>query len=127
VPDGYIFALWLYSPILGLVSLHETFCFISVSRSRTVGRTPWTGDQLVVRPLLTAPGDCDDREVGGMKDFGRETRSTRRKPAPSHFVHHKFHFSDPSANPGRRVGNPATNRFSYGAASDGYTVGRIKV
>jgi hypothetical protein len=27
--------------------LHETFRFSSVSRSRAVGRTPWTGDQLV--------------------------------------------------------------------------------
>jgi hypothetical protein len=54
------FPLWLYSPILGLSRLHETFRFISVTRSRTVGWTPWTGDQLVARPLLTAPGDCDD-------------------------------------------------------------------
>jgi hypothetical protein len=52
------FFLWLYSPILGLGRLHETFRFISVTKSRTVGRTPWTGDQLVARPLLTAPGDC---------------------------------------------------------------------
>jgi hypothetical protein len=34
-----------------------------------------------------------------------------------HFVHHKFHFPDPGANPGRRCGKPATNLFSYGAAS----------
>jgi hypothetical protein len=33
------------------------------------------------------------------------------------FVHHKFHLPDPSANPGRRGGKPATNRFSYGAAA----------
>jgi hypothetical protein len=33
-----------------------------------------------------------------------------------HFVHHKSHFPDPGANPGRRGGMPATNRFSYGAA-----------
>jgi hypothetical protein len=32
-----------------------------------------------------------------------------------HFVH-KSHFPDPGANPGRRGGKPATNRFSYGAA-----------
>jgi hypothetical protein len=32
------------------------------------------------------------------------------------FVHHKSHLPDPSANPGRRNGKPATNRFSYGAA-----------
>jgi hypothetical protein len=33
-----------------------------------------------------------------------------------HFVHHKSHLADPGANPGRRGGKPATNRFSYGAA-----------
>jgi hypothetical protein len=31
-----------------------------------------------------------------------------------HFVHHKSHLPDPGANPGRRGGKPATNRFSYG-------------
>jgi hypothetical protein len=51
------FFLWLYSPILGLGRLHETFRFISVTRSRTVSRTPWTGDQLVARPLLPALGE----------------------------------------------------------------------
>jgi hypothetical protein len=34
-----------------------------------------------------------------------------------HFIHHKSHFPDTVANPGRRGGEPATNRFSYGAAS----------
>jgi hypothetical protein len=33
-----------------------------------------------------------------------------------HFVHHKSYMPDPGANPGRRGGNSATNRFSYGAA-----------
>jgi hypothetical protein len=47
----YFFPLWLYSPILGLGRLHETFRFTSVTRSRTVNRTPWTDDQLVARPL----------------------------------------------------------------------------
>jgi hypothetical protein len=32
-----------------------------------------------------------------------------------HFVHHKSHLPDPRANPDRRGGKPATNRFSYGA------------
>jgi hypothetical protein len=77
------FSLWVYSPILGLGRLHETFRFISVTRSRTVDWAPWTGDQLVARPLLTAPGDCDDGEVGAMDGFGRRNRSTRRKPAPT--------------------------------------------
>jgi hypothetical protein len=46
-----IFSLWLYNPIQALGRLHETFRFTSVTRSRTVGRTPWTDDQLVARPL----------------------------------------------------------------------------
>jgi hypothetical protein len=72
--------MWLYSPIFGLGRLHETFRF---TRSRTISRPPWTGDQLVARPLLPATGDCvdDDGEVGSMNGFGRGNRSTRRKPA----------------------------------------------
>jgi hypothetical protein len=94
---------WLYSPILGLGRLHETFRFISVTRSRTVGRTPWAGDQLVARPLLPAPGDCDDDgEVGGMNGFGRRNRSTRRKPAPTPFCPPQI----PLAIPGREPGPP---------------------
>jgi hypothetical protein len=30
-----------------------------------------------------------------------------------HFVHHKSHFPDLGANPGRCGGKPATNRLSY--------------
>jgi hypothetical protein len=33
-------------------------------------------------PIVPAPGDYDDGEVGGMK-IGRGNRSTRRKPAPA--------------------------------------------
>jgi hypothetical protein len=33
-----------------------------------------------------------------------------------HFSHHKSHLQDPGANPGRRGGKPATNRFSYETA-----------
>jgi hypothetical protein len=70
--------------ILGLGHLHETFRFISVFRSRTVGSTPWTGDHLVARRLLTASSECDDDgEVGGMNGFGNGNRNTRRKPAPT--------------------------------------------
>jgi hypothetical protein len=35
---SYFSCLWLYSPILYRGRLHETFCFISVISSRTVGR-----------------------------------------------------------------------------------------
>jgi hypothetical protein len=38
-------------PNSGLGRLHETFRFTSVTGSRTVGRTPWTGYQLVARSL----------------------------------------------------------------------------
>jgi hypothetical protein len=38
-------------PNSGLCRPHETFRFTSVTKSRTVGRTPSTGDQLVARPL----------------------------------------------------------------------------
>jgi hypothetical protein len=94
---------WLYSPILGLSRLHETFRFITISRSRTVGRTPWTGDQLVGRTLLTAPCDCDDDddgEDGGMNDFGRGHRSTRRKLAPRPLCLAQIPFARPGREPG---------------------------
>jgi hypothetical protein len=32
------------------------------------------------RPIMPAPGDYDDGEIGGM--IGKGNRSTRRKPAP---------------------------------------------
>jgi hypothetical protein len=35
-----------------------------------------------------------------------------------HFVHHKSHLPDTGANPGRRGGKLATNRFSYGVAKN---------
>jgi hypothetical protein len=103
-------ALWLYSPILGLDRLHEIFRFILVTTSRTVSRIPWTGDQLVARTLLTTPGDCDDREVGGMNGFGMANLPRRQ------FVHHKSHLPHQGANLGRRGGKPASNRFSFVAA-----------
>jgi hypothetical protein len=33
-----------------------------------------------------------------------------------HFVHHKSHWIDLEANPGRHSERPATNRLSYGMA-----------
>jgi hypothetical protein len=38
------------------------------------------GTAAINRPIVPAPGDYDDGEIGGM--IGRENRSTRRKPAP---------------------------------------------
>jgi hypothetical protein len=68
---------------------------------------------LTNRPIVPAPGDYSDGEIGGM--IGRGNRSTSRKPAQCRFVHHKPHML-PGANPGRRGGKPATNRLSYGTA-----------
>jgi hypothetical protein len=111
--------LWLYSPILGLGRLHKTFRFISVTRSRTVGRSPCTGDQLVARPLHVCP-----RWLWWWRSWWNETvfgggnRSTRRKPAPAPFCPPQIPLANPGANPGCRGGKPATNRLSYGAASN---------
>jgi hypothetical protein len=38
------------------------------------------GTAATSRPIVPAPGDYDDGEIGGMIDRGK--RSTRRKPAP---------------------------------------------
>jgi hypothetical protein len=50
-------------------------------------------------PSVSAPGDYNDGEIGGMK-IGRGNRSTRRKPAQRHFVHHKYHLTRPGREPG---------------------------
>jgi hypothetical protein len=38
------------------------------------------GTMATNRPIVPAPGDYDDGEIGGM--IGRGNQSTRRKPAP---------------------------------------------
>jgi hypothetical protein len=38
------------------------------------------GTAATIRPIVPAPGDYDDGEIGGM--IGRGNRSTGRKPAP---------------------------------------------
>jgi hypothetical protein len=38
-----------------------------------------------------------------------------------HFVHNKSHLPDPSSNPARRGGKPATSRLNYGTANSNDT------
>jgi hypothetical protein len=47
----WLFFYFALQPNSGLGRLHETFRFTSVTRSTTVGRTPWKGDHLVARSL----------------------------------------------------------------------------
>jgi hypothetical protein len=70
---------------------------------------------VIYRPIVPAPGDYDDGEIGGMM-IGRGNRSIRRKPAPVPLCPPQTPHACPGANPGRRGGKPATNRLSYGTA-----------
>jgi hypothetical protein len=54
-------------------------------------------------PIVPAPGDYDDGEIGGM--IGPSAALSTTNPTCC-----------PDANPGRRGGKPATNRLSYGTA-----------
>jgi hypothetical protein len=67
------------------------------------------------RPIMPAPGDFDDGEIGGMM-IGKGNRSTRRKPAPLPICPPQTPYACPDANLGRCGGKPATNRLSYGMA-----------
>jgi hypothetical protein len=51
------------------------------------------------------------------KALAGETEDLGQNLPRGNFVHHKSHLPDSGANPGRRGGKPATNRFSYGAAN----------
>jgi hypothetical protein len=53
------------------------------------------------RPIVPAPGDYDDGEIGGMM-IGRENRSIRRKPSPVPLCPPQT----PHAMPGREPGAP---------------------
>jgi hypothetical protein len=68
------------------------------------------------RPIVPAPGDYDDGEIGGIM-IGRGYRSIRRKPAPVPLCPPQTPTYCPDANPGRRGGKPATNRLRYCTAS----------
>jgi hypothetical protein len=67
-------------------------------------------------PVVPTPADCDYGEFGGMK-IGRGNRSTRRKPAPAPLYPPQIPLDQTRVwTQAARVGKPATNRLSYGAA-----------
>jgi hypothetical protein len=59
------------------------------------------GTTATSRPIVPAPGDYDDGEIGGLM-IGRGNRSTRRKPAPVPLCPPQ----NPHALPGREPGPP---------------------
>jgi hypothetical protein len=69
------------------------------------------------KPIVSAPGDYDDGEIGGMM-IGRGNQVLGEHLPQCRYVHHKSHMLCPDANPGRRGGKPATNRLCYGTAHD---------
>jgi hypothetical protein len=66
------------------------------------------------RPIVPAPGDYDDGEIGGM--LGRGKPKYSEKTCPSAALSTPNPTSCPDANPGRCCWKPATNRLSYGTA-----------
>jgi hypothetical protein len=53
-------------------------------------------------PIVSAPGDCEHGEVGGVNEFGRGNWSTRRKHAPTPLCPPQI----PLTRPGREPGPP---------------------
>jgi hypothetical protein len=51
-------------------------------------------------PIVPAPGDCEDGEVGGMNGFGRGNRSSRRKLAPTPLCPPHILLARPGPEPG---------------------------
>jgi hypothetical protein len=110
----------LYPPPPG-ESAPDTDCF-KWGKGGGVQLGPF-GTTATNRPIVPAPGDYDDGEIGG-RIIGMGNRSTCRKPAPVSFGPPQTPHACPDANPGRRGGKPATNRLSYGTALPRYPLDR---
>jgi hypothetical protein len=70
-------------------------------------------------PIVPAPGDYDDGEIGGM--IGRGNKSTRRKPVPVPPCPPQTPHAARTRTRAAAVGSQRLNRLSYGTAyGDGY-------
>jgi hypothetical protein len=77
------------------------------------------GTAVTNRPIVPAPGDHDNGDIGGM--IGRGNESTRRKPAPVPLCPPQTPHTALTREPGRRGGKPANNSLIYGTASLTYS------
>jgi hypothetical protein len=67
-------------------------------------------------PIVPAPGDYDDGELGGMKIGMGKPKYSEKICSSATLSTTNPTWPDPGSNPGRRGRKPATNRLSYGAA-----------
>jgi hypothetical protein len=67
-----------------------------------------------IRPIVPAPSDYDDGEIGGI--IGRGNRSTRRKPAPVPLCPPQAPHAARRRTRATAVGSQPTKRLSYGTA-----------
>jgi hypothetical protein len=75
------------------------------------------GSTATSRPIVPAPGDYDDGEIGGMM-IGMGNRSTPRKPAPVPLCPpHTTHTARTGARAAAVGSQRLTNRLSYGTAN----------
>jgi hypothetical protein len=70
------------------------------------------GSAATNRSIVSAPGDYDGGEIGGM--IGRGNLSTLKKTCPRADLSTANPTCCPDAKQGRLGGKPATNRLSYG-------------
>jgi hypothetical protein len=73
------------------------------------------GTTATSRPIVPAPGDYDDGEIGGMM-IAKGDRSTRRKPAPMPLGPPQTPHAARTRTRAAALVKPATNRLSYGTA-----------
>jgi hypothetical protein len=81
------------------IKLSVSFQFLELGQSAGLLRRVISSSQGL---CVSALGDCDDGEDGGMNGFGRGNRSTRRKPTPTPCCPAQI----PLARPGREPGPP---------------------